>query len=167
MRDILKKIFTNVEVKDDEEKFLLVQSNLFVRTGRAIIRDVLAGVYSIDNSKYVVEFGSGLLVPAEGDIDITPFAPAIYTPNATNTTYTTNIIDATEIDFIFTYTNSTGSSVTFSELGLFYRPLGPSPDSTPADRVNVGILMARLKTTFTTITIGAGRNITITWKIIF
>lgn len=165
MRDILKKVFTNVEIKNENGKILLKQSNLFVASGRTLIRDVLKGDVVINNTKYVVEFGSSSQIPAESDTDIiTPFPD----PNQVYTsTYTINAVGTTEIDFVFTYTNSTGGDVTFTEMGLFYRPLGPDPDVTPNDRVNIGSLMARLKTTFTSITIGNGKNVTITWKIIF
>lgn len=165
MRDILKKVFANVEIKDEDGKILLNQSNLFVEVGRGLIRDVLKGDVVIDNTKYVAEFGSSTQVPTEADTDIiTPFAD----PNQVYTnSYTINAVAPTEIDFVFTYTNATGGNVTFTEMGLFYRPLGPDPDITPDDRAHKGDLMARLKTTFTSITIGSGKNVTITWKIIF
>lgn len=165
MRDILKKIFANVEIKNGDNKVLLNQSNLFVEVGRGLIRDIFKGDVSIDNTKYVVEFGTSTQIPAEADTDIiTPFPD----PNQVYTnSYTINAVGTTEIDFVFTYTNGTGGNVTFTEMGLFYRPLGPDPDVTPDDRANIGVLMARLKTTFTSITIGNGKNVTITWKIIF
>jgi hypothetical protein len=165
MRDILKKAFTNVKIRDHENKIILDQSNLFVQLGRELIRDVLAGAVAIDNTKYVVEVGSSTQVPAEGDTDL--IAPFLDPNQVYTNSYIINVVGNTEIDFVFTYTNGTGGLVTFSELGLFYRPLGPDPDVTPDDRVNKGVLLARLKTTYTSISVGAGKQITITWKIIF
>jgi len=165
MKDILKKVFINVEIKDENNKVILNQSNLFVEVGRELIRDVLAGIESIDNTKYVLEVGTSTQVSAESNTDIiSPFTD----PNQAYTnSYVINSIGITQIDFVFTYTNSTGGDVTFAEMGLFYRPLGPDPDVTPDDRVNIGVLLARLKTTYTSITIGNGKSVTITWSIIF
>jgi len=165
MRDLLKKVFANVEIKDKDENILISQSNLFVEVGRKLVRDVLAGTVVIDNTKYVIEFGTSSQVSAELDTDL--IAPFPDPTQPYSNSYSISSIGTTEIDFIFSFTNSTGGSITFSEMGLFYRPLGPDPDVTPDDRANIGELMARLKTSFTSITIGSGKNITITWKFIF
>ncbi len=162
MRDIFGRAFTNVKIRDHENKTILDQSNLFVRDGRAFIRDILAGTAAIDYTKYVVEMGTSAQIPAEADSDIIAPFP---NPNEVYTGFTTpSPLGFTEIDFVFVYTNGTGGSVTFRELGLFHRPLGPSPG---VARVDKGTLLARLKTTYTSITIGDTKQVTITWKIIF
>jgi hypothetical protein len=160
MRDIFKNIFANVLIRDDLRKVLLNQSNLFVETGRGFVRDLLAGDITLDNTKYVVEFGASTQVPAQSDTDlITPLSPVALT-----NTYVISDVGVTEIDFAFDYQNSTGGDVTFAEIGLFYRPVDYDPGP---GRVNAGTMLARLKSTYTSITIGDGRTISLTWKIIF
>jgi len=161
MRDLLKKVFTNVEIKDEDGKVLLNQSNLFVESGRGLIRDILKGDVTLDVTKFVLEFGDSSQVPAEADVDIvTPFNPVISQDLPTKTAVST-----TEIDFAFAYTS--GAGVTFKEMGLFYRPAGAPSDGGVPPRADSGVLLARLKTTYTSITIGAAKTVTITWKIIF
>lgn len=160
MKNILKKVFVNVSIKGENNILLDERSNLFVETGRGLIRDALSEDVTIDNTKYVVEFGSSTQTPLESDVDIiTPISPVVYTND-----YTISTVGTTEIDFSFTYENTSELALSFSELGLFYRPAGPDPG---VGRADAGVLLARLKSTYTSITVGPTKTISIIWKIIF
>lgn len=153
------KYFANVKIKEGK-KILLEESNLFVTQGRSFIRDLLASAIVFDGTKYVVEFGGSTAIPSQVDEDLLlPLSPVVYTNS-----YDLTTVDDTELDLAFTFTNDTLSPVQLSELGLFYRPNGPDPG---VGRVDKGYLIARLKTTYTSLVIGVGKTVTITWKIIF
>jgi hypothetical protein len=172
MGSIVKNIVINVEVVDKETgRVLFTEHNLFTNLGKKFLRDVFGGVFVVAFSSsvpmYAVELGNPLVAvnpPSYGDTNIqTPISPALNIP-----LYLASPVDLSassfEIQLNFQYTNNTLASIDFRELGLFYRP-GPSYPAPSATFDN--ILLARLRTTYNKVTIGVGRTVAITWKILF
>jgi hypothetical protein len=168
--NILKQVITNVLVEDKETKEILFEGhNLLTNIGKSVIRNVFSGELVLEQAsakpKYAVELGNPVTVtsPAYSDTDIQDHSPGvdISLASVVNTDLSSSSF---QVQLGFDYTNSFGVSIDFKEIGLFYRPGAsyPSVTSVPQD-----FLIARLRTTYNKVTIGNGRNITITWKILF
>lgn len=168
MEELFKYTRANVRINNkDTEELLFADHNLFVDTGRVFIAQALRGVISggtINPAAFVCDLGSGGATPTTNDVDlVTPILdaclPVIGTPAAFAG-------QPTGIIFNFSYTNGGALDVTLRELGLFYRVDSndfPRRGSPPAP----GPMLARLKTTLSSIVISPARSITIEWKILF
>lgn len=168
---ILKYAKANVRITDEDGKLIFKDSNLFLDSGRQFIADTLKATISgssINPSLFACDLGDDSTTPAVDDVDLTNYIDislAVNTP-----TYPTDLAgEPTGIHFQFTYANTSGSDITFRELGLFYRPdslvapLFPYR-GTPS---NAGYMLAHLKTTASSIVVGDTKSITIDWKILF
>jgi hypothetical protein len=166
MFHILKHAKANVKVSDNDNNTLFEASNLFTDSGRTVIALVIMGALGIDKTKYVCDLGDGTDSPSIIDIDLSNYIDVSIAVN--EPIYPAQLLgEGTGVHFQFEYSNSLGSSVTIRELGLFYRPNSDSfPDRNSGDGAP-GYLLARLKTTYSSIVVGNGRSITIDWKIIF
>ena len=170
MKELLKYTKANVRIIDTETGCLLfTDSNLFVTSGRAWIADALrnaiAGGGFIDSSKFACDLGNDSQTPATTDLDLAgtilaSVAIAGGIPTALSA-------EPTGLNFQFVYTNSTGNDVVIKELGLFYRNIASYPDRGAVPATDYGTMLARLRTTMSSITVGNTRSVTIDWKIIF
>jgi hypothetical protein len=167
MEEILKYTKVNVCIKDEDEKILFEDHNLFVDSGRVFIADILRGAISFNPIYFVCDLGTGTTTPVASDTDLvtytSPLSIQINTPS-----YPIALLGtATGIHLQFIFNNTGfGGDQTIRELGLFYR--ANSNDfprrGTP---VSLDTMLARLKTTLNSIVVGNTRTITIDWKIIF
>lgn len=168
MKELFKYTRVNVTVKDKETgKLLFEDHNLFVDTGRVFIAQAIRGAISgatINPLAFVCDLGDSGATPVLGDTDLTSPILDVCLPTIGSPAAFTG--QPTGVIFNFSYTNSGAIDVTVRELGLFYRvdsndfPKRGTP-STP------GIMLARLKTTLSSIVISVSRTVTIEWKIIF
>lgn len=172
MKEILKKARVNVEVRDKETgDILFADHNLFVDKGRETIANIFVGTVSIDPTKFACDLGDSSQTPDVTDLDLVGFPPATATLQDTSIAITAGypIIlsgEATGVHFNFEFVNTGfGGDQTIRELGLFYRnaPLFPFRELDGT----TGPMLARLKTTLSSIVVGDNRTITIDWKIIF
>lgn len=169
MKELLKYTRANVCVTDTESGCLLfTDSNLFVDAGRAWIadafRNAIAGGGFIDASKFACDLGSSSQTPVVTDLDL---VGAILASVAIVGIPTALSAQPTGLNFQFVYTNSTGNDVVIKELGLFYRNIASYPDRGAIPATDYGTMLARLRTTMSSITVGNTRSVTIDWKIIF
>lgn len=171
MKDILEHSKANVKIFDGLGNIIFKGSNLFTTSGRQFIADTLKATISgasINPSLFACDLGDDSTTPTTDDVDLTSYIDvsiAVNTP-----AYPADLSgEPTGIHFQFVYTNSSGSDVTIRELGLFYRPdsivapLFPYR-GTPS---NAGYMLARLRTTASSIVVGDTKAITIDWKILF
>jgi len=172
MRDILKYAKANVRITDEDGKLIFKDSNLFVDSGRKFLADTLKATISgsqINPSLFACDLGDDSTTPSVDQVDLVNYISisiAVDTP-----TYPADLSgEPTGIHFRFTFNNTGfGGDQTIREVGLFYRPdsivapLFPFR-GTPA---NAGYMLARMKTTASSIVVGDTRTITIDWKIIF
>lgn len=169
MKELLKYTRANVRITDKKTGCLLfTDSNLFVDTGRVFIANTLMNTIEgggfIDRTKYACDFGDSSQSPIATDTDLICTVIGNAAIDAGGPTVLAGA--ATGLNFQFIYT--AGILITIRELGLFYRPLSdtfPVRGSIPANMT--GKLLARLRTTLSSITIVSGQSITINWKIIF
>lgn len=186
MIDILKTAKVNVQVADVtpgcQREVLFNGSNLFVDRGKEFLRDVLGGFGGnvVEIGKFLVEVGSSTTMPNYTQIDIvTPVS--IVSPSSPVTMFTFPTfynISSKEMAYVFRFPRTEEEPpslpVTFSEMGLFYRPTLPNDYTAtlyptyPTDRTfnTIGHMIARLRTPNNVITIGPGRIIELTWKIL-
>ncbi len=171
MKEILKYSKVNVRVTDNDiGKILFEDHNLFVDTGRTFIAQSIKGTISggpITPSYFVCDLGDNATTPTVNDIDLanylSPNSIAVNTP-----TYPADFAgQPTGVHFQFLYTNATGLDVTVRELGLFYRPDSDQFPLRHSITAAPGTMLARLKTTLSSIVISNTRTITIDWKVIF
>jgi hypothetical protein len=171
MKEIFKYAKVNVQVTDNAtSKIIFEDHNLFVDTGRIFIAQSIKGTISggpITPSYFVCDFGNNATTPTINDIDLasylSPNSIAVNTP-----TYPADFAgQPTGVHFQFLYTNATGLDVTIRELGLFYRPDSDQFPLRHSITAAPGTMLARLKTTLSSIVIGNTRTITIDWKVIF
>ena len=168
MEEILKYTKVNVCIKDEDEKILFEDHNLFVDTGRAFIANVLRGAIVAFNPIYFVcDLGGGTTTPVASDLDLVSYT-SLLSIQINTPSYPIALVGAPtgiHLQFIFNNTGF-GGDQTIRELGLFYR--ANSNDfprrGTP---VSLDTMLARLKTTLNSIVVGNTRTITIDWKIIF
>jgi len=172
MKELLKYCRVNVEVKDKETDELLFEGhNLFVDIGRAFIADTLRAAISggvIQPALYACDFGDSAATPTVDDIDLAGTLKG--SAQLTDASYPAAMAgEPTGIWFQFTFTNNTGLDITARELGLFYRPdtIGSPAFPGRGSPANAGTMLARLKTTSSSIVIGNSRTITVDWKILF
>jgi len=168
MKKILERASANVSIKDNETgKILFKGHNLFVDSGRTLIADIFKNAISFNPGFLVCDLGDDATVPDAIQVDLvhylSPFSVAI------TGGYPISIDgEPSGVHFQFGFTNSSGAPVTIRELGLFYRANSdafPFPGSDPVSMR--GLMIARLKTTLSSITVSAGSQFTIDWKIIF
>lgn len=171
MSGILKYTRVNVQVADRQTgEILFKDHNLFVETGRTFIAQAMKGTISggpITPSYFVCDLGDDATTPTVNDIDLinylSPNSIAVNTP-----TYPADFPgQPTGVHFQFLYTNTTGLDVTVRELGLFYRPDSDQFPLRHTITAAPGTMLARLKTTLSSIIISNTRSITIDWKVIF
>jgi len=166
MEELLKNLRANVSIKDkDTNEVLFADSNLFVDSGRVFIANVISGVTILAPTYYVCDFGSGSATPTVADTDLSAFITGLSTPLSGSVTILSGYPSG--LNFQFIYTNSSGSDITIRELGLFYRDLPSFPLRGAVPSTDFGVMLARLRTTLSSIIIGNTRSITIDWKIIF
>jgi hypothetical protein len=172
MIDILKYAKANVRIIDENGLLIFEDSNLFVDSGRKFLADTLKATISgsqINPSLFACDLGDSSTTPAVEQVDLVSYiniSIAVDTP-----TYPTDLPgEPTGIYFRFIFDNTGfGGDQTIREVGLFYRPdsfvapLFPFR-GTPS---NAGYMLARMKTTASSIVVGDTRTITIDWKIIF
>lgn len=164
--DICKFSKVNVSVRSND-RIIYADSNLFVDTGRILIAQTFSGAVIFDASKFVCDLGDDATTPTVSDTDIlSPITSANIAVNFPS--YPAILVgSASGVQYQFIYTNP-GADMVVRELGLFYRPGSdafPGRGSNPATMT--GTMLARLRTTLSSIIIGSGRQITIDWKIIF
>jgi len=165
MNKILKYTKANVRVSDVESGCLLfTDSNLFVDSGRAFIADswrnaITTGGGFIDSTKFACDFGDDSETPAPDNVNIVgtllgsielAVAGMLGEGEPTGLSFTGTFLPIAPVDI--------------RELGLFYRNIGTYPDPLDPD---FGVMIARLRTTYGKITVGAGKSIAVEWKIIF
>jgi hypothetical protein len=172
MKKVLGDARANVCIYDKEtNELLFTDSNLFVDIGRALIADTFSGTIVLNPTYFACDFGDNAAAPTVDDADLYGYpcaaggtinlanAPGYPVPFAGN---------PTGVHFKFEYTAAIDTTI--RELGLFYRPDPDITDSYPARHSvtgDQGYLVARLKTTYSSIFIGTGKTITVDWKIIF
>jgi hypothetical protein len=170
MEKVLKYSKANVCVKDKEtNKILFEDSNLFVDIGRVLIAEVFAGISPgspLNPLYWVCDLGDDATDPTTSDADLVNYLNISIAVEAGYPIILAG--SSTGVHFNFEYVAA--GDTTIRELGLFYRPDPAITDSFP-DRHSVtpvpGYLVARLKTTYSSIFVGSGKTITIDWKIIF
>lgn len=168
MKELFKYTRVNVRIADkDTGELLFKDHNLFVDTGRVFIAEAIRGTISgatINPAAFVCDLGDSGATPTINDVDLTSpvldaCLPIVGSPAALSG-------QPTGVAFNFVYANAGALDVTVREFGLFYRvdsndfPRRGTP-STP------GPMLARLKTTLSSIVISPARSITIEWKILF
>jgi len=169
MKDILKYTKVNVKVTDKEtDKTLFRGHNLFVTSGRIFIAETFMGTISgnvINPTLFACDLGADAGTPVIDDVDLISYIPTCSV--GVTAGYPAALSGSpTGIHFRFSFVNGTGGDVTIKELGLFYRPDSASfPQRLTAPEV--GTMLARIKTTLSSIVVGDTRTITIDWKIIF
>lgn len=169
MKELLKNSRINVQIRDKETGETIFNGhNLFVDQGRAFIADALRAAISgatIQPGYYACDFGDGSTTPTTDDIDLVSF---LTLSAALVGGYPAAMAgEPTGIHFQFTFTNG-GADATVRELGLFYRPDTDDYPNRGSDPTNMkGTMLARLKTTSSSIVIGSTRTVTIDWKILF
>lgn len=168
MKALFKYTMANVKVKDKKTgEILFADHNLFVDTGRVFIAEALRGAISgavINPFAFVCDLGDSAATPVVTDVDLTsPILDACIAITGAPAAFAG---EPTGVIFNFDYTNGGVSDITIRELGLFYRvdsndfPRRGTP-STP------GPMLARLKTTLSSIVISPTKAITIQWKVVF
>ena len=172
MEKVLKYTKANVCVKDKETGVILFKdSNRFVDSGRELIVNVFIGTVIMNPLYWACDLGDDSEEPDPEDNDLAGYLDITGNGLGSVGVYPIQLAgEGSGVHFQFEFTNSTGSSQIIRELGLFYRP---DPDITTTFPVRLpapaspGYMIARLKTTFSSITVGNGKVLTIDWKIIF
>jgi hypothetical protein len=173
MNELLKYTRVNVRIKDKETQELLFDGhNLFVETGRAFIAETFKGQISggvIQPGAFVCDLGDDGTTPVATDIDLYNYNSADELSVGVSPTYPADLAGSpTGIWFRFDFVNNTGIDQTIRELGLFYRPDSDDfPKRGTSPSTMKGTMLARLKTTSSSLVVGNSRTITIDWKIIF
>ncbi len=170
MKELLKYTRANVRVIDTESGCLLfTDSNLFVDSGRAWIadafRNAIAGGGFIDASKFACDLGNNSQTPAVTDLDLV--GTILASVAIVGGVPTALSAQPTGLNFQFAYVNSSGGDIVIKELGLFYRNIASYPARGAVPATDYGTMLARLRTTLSSITVGNTRTITVDWKIIF
>jgi len=175
MNKILKYTKANVRVSDVESGCLLfTDSNLFLDSGRAFIADswrnaITTGAGFIDGTKFACDFGDDSETPAPDNIDLASFITDAGGGVPASIALAVAAMSGEPTGLSFTGSFSPIDSVDIRELGLFYRNIGSVPayvrGAVPA--TDYGVMIARLRTTYGKITVGAGKSIAVEWKIIF
>ena len=170
MIKILKSARANVMVKDKETGLLLFRdSNLFVDGGRQLIADVFDGTTAFLPTWWVCDLGDDATATETDQVDLVGYISPLSFSSAVG--YPTGLAgEPTGVHFQFEFDNTgySGDQV-IKELGLFYRP-DTVTDDFPRRHTSTGAtgyMVARLKTSYTSVTVGDGRTITIDWKILF
>lgn len=172
MKELLKYSRVNVKISDKEsKKIIFTGHNLFVDSGRVFIADALRNAISgsvIQSQYYACDLGDNAATPTADDIDlinyISPLSVGLVLgyPAALSG-------EPSGIHFQFEFNNTGfGGDKTIRELGLFYRPdTDDYPRRGSSPTTMLGTMLARLKTTSSSIIIGDTRTVTIDWKILF
>jgi hypothetical protein len=164
MKEILKYSKANVCIKDEEGKILFADSNLFVDSGRELIAKIFRGdvADAALSTKIACDLGDDATNSAPDQLDLINFTNSL----AAGATIVSYPEAPTGVHFQFTFT-AAGDTI-IRELGLFYRPDSDSFPTRGSDPPTMtGTMIARLKTTLSSITVADTRTITIDWKIIF
>lgn len=168
MKNILKAARANVTVKDKDTGLILFKdSNLFVDSGRQLIADIFVGSVAFLPTWWVCDLGDNATAPDFDQTDILGYvSPLSFSSSAGYPIILSG--EPTGVNFQFEFTNS-GSDQVIRELGLFYRPNTVTNDFPRRHTVTgaTGYMVARLKTTYSSVVVGSGRTITIDWKILF
>lgn len=170
MKNVLKYTRVNVRVSDEAGKVIFEDHNLFTDSGRSFIASLLLGTVSYNMNYFACDFGSSATTPTVSQDDLVSY---ISSPEAS--TYVTGGYpiampgEPTGVHFQFSYTSSNPLGDTIRELGLFYRP---DSDVYPSigrgtGGLYKGIMLARLKTTLSSIAVSSGRTIQVDWEILF
>jgi hypothetical protein len=169
MKKILGNAKANVCVADSETRRVLFEdSNLFVDTGRVFVANIFSGITSLIASRFVCDLGNDATLPAIAQIDLLGYISPLSIPVNTPTYPTLLSGEPTGVHLQFIFNNTGyGGDKTVRELGLFYRDLPTFPLRGAVPATDFGIMLARLKTTYSSIVVGDTKSITIDWKIIF
>lgn len=171
MKNVLKYTRANVRVSDEFGQTLFEDHNLFTDSGRAFIAGILLGTIAYNQTFFACDFGSDGTTPTAEQDDLVTY---ISSPEAS--VYVTSGYPiampgyATGVHFQFSYTSANPLGDTIRELGLFYRPdsdVYPAIGRGSVPATMKGTMIARLKTTLSSINVSSGRTITVDWKILF
>jgi hypothetical protein len=168
MRNILKHARANVKITDETGTIIFEDHNLFVDSGRAFIANIFQGAVVFNPVALVCDLGSSSSTPSVDELDLVSYTSPLSIAMAP--AYPIALSgEPTGVHFQFIFNNTgLGGDKIIKELGLFYRDSSDDPPrrgSSPATMV--GTMLARLKTTYSSIVVGDTRTITIDWRIIF
>jgi len=165
MNNTLKYAKVNVRVSDESGKTLFEDHNLFVDTGRKFIADLLTEtIASFDKTLFACDLGTDSTTPVPGDVDLVVYA--VTAEPGLVATYPL-AIDGEPSGIWFQFSFESAGEQTIRELGLFYRPDSDDFPNRHTVTGAPGYMIARLKTTLSSIVVSTGKTITIDWKIIF